>query len=137
MLNNAAISRLWRQHGMLVLALLAVFMLMAMPHVAHAATETGNKELPFEEPLSKLINAIRGPVAFAISLLGIIGAGAALIFGGEMSGFMRTMVFLVLVISIIANATNLIHMVGGEGALISEGQAIHVRWALLSARGIG
>jgi type IV secretion system protein TrbC len=137
MFNNAAISKFWRQYGMLVLALCLIALLMAMPHVAHAATATGDNALPFEKPLEKLRNTIKGPVAFSISLLGIIGAGAALIFGGEMSGFMRTMVFLVLVISIITNASNLIEMVGGDGATIAQNTILHIRSSLLAARGIG
>jgi type IV secretion system protein TrbC len=137
MFNNAAISRFWRQYGMLVVALCVVFVFLVMPHVAHAATAEGKGDLPFETPLKKLQDAIKGPVAFSISLLGIIGAGAALIFGGEMSGFMRTMVFLVLVISIITNATQLINMVGGDGATIAQGTIFHIRSTLLATRGIG
>jgi type IV secretion system protein TrbC len=134
MFNNAAISHFLRQYGMLVLMLCVVIILMAMPHVAHATESQG---LPFEGPLEKLKKSIQGPVAFAISLIGIIGAGAALIFGGEMSGFMRTMVFLVLVISIITNASNLVEMIGGSAATIADSASLHLRSVALSMRGMG
>jgi type IV secretion system protein TrbC len=137
MFNVTSIQRLWNKHGALFVVLCVLFVLMAMPHVAHAATDQGGTGLPFEVPLQKLRDSIKGPVAFAISLIGIISAGAVLIFGGEMSGFLRTMVFLVLVIAIITNASNLISTIGGEGALIANDSLLHARNALLSNRGMG
>jgi type IV secretion system protein TrbC len=137
MFNNTSFSRLWDRYGMHVLMLFAVLVLFLMPHVAHAVSETGSKDLPFEEPLTKLTDSIKGPVAFSISLIGIVAAGAVLIFGGEMSGFLRTMVFLVLVIAIIVNASNIITMVGGDGALIAHSAMPLVKSSLSAVRGIG
>ena len=96
-----------------------VSMLILMPDLAHAS-ETGAGDLPFEKPLKQLTDSIKGPVAFSISLIGIVAAGAVLIFGGEMSGFLRTLVFLVLVIAIIVNASGLIGMMSSDGALVAS-----------------
>jgi type IV secretion system protein VirB2 len=103
--------------GRLVLLAL-VLSLLSLPTLALANATGGG--LPYEDGLKKLTESIKGPVAFAISLIGIVAAGAALIFGGEMSGFLRTMIFLVLVIAIIVNASNLISFVGGDSALVAD-----------------
>jgi type IV secretion system protein VirB2 len=54
----------------------------------------------------------------AISLIAIIAAGAALIFGGDMTGFMRTAVYLVLVLGIIVSASNLLEALYSSSATL-------------------
>src|ERR1700687_3689635 len=49
-------------------------------HSAHAAT--GGAGLPWETPLTTLSNSVTGPVAYCVSLIGIVGAGGILIFAG-------------------------------------------------------
>ena len=128
--NTSLMHFLRKQLGLLfMLAIVAV--LVAMPDLAHAAVDPGDgagaDALPFEGPLAKLTKSLSGPVAFGLSLVGIIAAGAVLIFGGEMSGFLRTLVFLVLVIAVIVNAKGLIGIMSGEGAAIAahvEGKAL-------------
>jgi len=110
--------------GRLVLLAL-VLALLSLPTLALANAAGGG--LPYEDGLKKLTDSIKGPVAFAISLIGIVAAGAALIFGGEMSGFLRTMIFLVLVIAIIVNASNLISFVGGDGALVTDVLSLRIQ----------
>jgi len=89
-------SRAWR---LLALALV----LFVLPAVAMA-----NGGLPYEDGMSKLVDSITGPVAFGISVIGVVAAGAMLIFGGDMNGFMRSIVFLVLVIGLIVSATSIL-----------------------------
>jgi type IV secretion system protein TrbC len=108
----------------------AVCVLLLLPDMAHATSTT---DLPFATALDKVREAIKGPVAFTVSLIGIVAAGAVLIFGGEMSGFLRTLVFLVLVIAIIVNAGNLVQMLGGDAALI----AAQVEQSVSAIRGAG
>jgi len=83
--------------------------LFGIPDIAMAEAN-----LPYEGGLTKFQESLEGPVPFAISLVGIVACGAMLIFGGEISGFMRTMVFLVLVISIIVQAGNIVELMGGK-----------------------
>lgn len=104
--------------AMLILVLIAALVLL--PALAQATDTITKGGLPYEEPLQKLTKSIRGPVAFGISLIGIVAAGAVLIFGGEMSGFLRTLVFLILIIAIIVNAAGMITLIGGDAATIGH-----------------
>jgi len=83
--------------------------------LTYASTTTG---LPWESPLETIKQSITGPVAFGISLLGIVAAGAGLIWGGELSGFIKTMIYIVLVIAIIISGTNIMNMFSAKGLLI-------------------
>ncbi|WP_413624693.1 TrbC/VirB2 family protein [Luteibacter sp. Lutesp34] len=85
-------------------------LLIATPELAQAYEMPGGGGLPYESGLKSLRESMRGPVPFVISLAGIVGCGAMLIFGGEISGFMRTMVFIVLVVAVILQAENLMGM---------------------------
>ena len=93
-----------------------LLLLLLMPDQAHASTAgTG---LEWESPLKKISDSIRGPVAFAIALLGVIGCGATLIWGGEINEFIRRMIMVVLVISIILGAADLLSTLFTTGAVI-------------------
>ena len=93
---------------LLTLALLA-------PVAAHAATGGGG--LPWETPLQTLSNSISGPVAYGLSLIGLVVSGGVLIFmGGELNHFARVVV---LVISFIIAGKNTMSTFGwGGGAEI-------------------
>ncbi|HLN25025.1 MAG TPA: TrbC/VirB2 family protein [Patescibacteria group bacterium] len=102
---------------LLLAAVVAVLMVAATdPALASAA---GGPGLPWEAPLTTLSNSIKGPVAFAISLLGIIVCGALLIWGGEISEFMRRSVMLVLVIALLVLATNVLSTLFATAAVVS------------------
>ena len=73
-----------------------------------AAASTGGSSLPWEGPLQTIANSITGPVAYAISLMGIVVAGAMLVWGGEINEFARRIIMLVLVISLIVFSTQLL-----------------------------
>ena len=96
--------------GVIVIALLA-------PDVAWAAS-SGGGGLPWETPLQTLRDSITGPVAYAISLMGVVAAGAALVFGGEINDFIRRIIVLVLVISLIIFSTNILSTLFNAGAVI-------------------
>lgn len=89
--------------------LLVILCISLAPAIAFASQ--GDGPLPFEGPLNTLKDSITGPFAFVVSIIGIVAAGAMLIFGGDMSGFMRTLVFLVLVIAVIVGASNMMEKV--------------------------
>ena len=93
--------------------------LVLAPLTAHAATGGGG--LPWEAPLTTLSNSITGPVAYGISIIGLVAAGGVLIFaGGELNHFTRTVVLIVLVISLIIAAKNTMSAFGwGSGAEIT------------------
>ena len=81
------------------------------------ATTTGG-ELPWEEPLSTLTDSFTGPVALAISLVGIVVAGGMLIFGGELGEFTRRMVMIIFVIALLVGASALLTALFGATAAV-------------------
>lgn len=100
----------------ILVVLVALIVLAALdPAFASAA---GGPGLPWEAPLTTLTNSIRGPVAFAISLLGIIVCGALLIWGGEISEFVRRSVMLVLVIALLVLSTNVLSGLFATAAVV-------------------
>jgi type IV secretory pathway VirB2 component (pilin) len=91
---------------------------------AHAAT--GGAGLPWETPLTTLSNSVTGPVAYAVSLIGVVGAGGILIFaGGHVNEFLRAIFFCVLVISFIIAAKNTLTAFGfAAGATVSQTEEV-------------
>jgi len=75
---------------------IANFAMLVLLLVSGSAFADGSGiRLPYEDGLDALMTSMEGPVPFAISLIGIVACGAMLIFGGEISGFMRTMIFII------------------------------------------
>ena len=107
-----------RIFGGVFAALVVAAAFLAVADTAFASSTTG-PGMPWETGLSKLQESITGPVAMAISLIAIIAAGAALIFGGDMTGFMRTTVYIVLVLGIIISASGLLKSLFGVSAYIT------------------
>ena len=89
-----------------MLILILVSLTLVLPEIAVAAT--GGGSLPWETPLQTLRDSITGPVAYAVSLMGIVVAGAMLVWGGEINEFVRRMIMLILVISLIIFASNIL-----------------------------
>jgi len=80
---------------------------------------TAGAGLPWEAPLQTISRSIQGPVAYGISLLSLIGCGGTLVWGGEINEFLRKGILLVLVISIIVFATNMMtSLFNTNGAVI-------------------
>ena len=107
----------------LLCKLLLVLTLLLPAAAAHAAT--GGGSLPWETPLQTLSNSISGPVAYGLSLIGLVVAGGVLIFlGGELNHFARVAVQVVLVISLIIAGKNTMSAFGwGAGAQIGSEEA--------------
>lgn len=99
------------------LALLCAFILLTPQH-AFASTGTGGS-LPYESWLTSLQNSVTGPVAFTLSIVGIVIAGGVLIFGGDLNGFFRTLIFLVLVMALLVGAQNMMSSFFGKGAVLA------------------
>ncbi|WP_442764039.1 conjugal transfer system pilin TrbC [Malikia spinosa] len=97
---------------------LLVLFLLAPQH-AFASEGTGGS-LPYESWLTNLRNSVTGPVAFALSIIGIVVAGGILIFGGELNGFFRTLIFIVLVMALLVGAQNMMGTFFGRGAEIAD-----------------
>jgi type IV secretory pathway VirB2 component (pilin) len=98
---------------------LVVAILLVAPHHAFASEGTGGS-LPYETWLTTLRNSVTGPVAFALSITGIVIAGGTLIFGGDLNGFFRTMIFVTLVMALLVGAQNMMSSFFGRGAEIES-----------------
>jgi type IV secretion system protein TrbC len=98
-------------------ACLVALALTALPDLAHASS-TSSSGLEWETPLQTVRNSITGPVAYAVSLLGIVVTGIALVFGGEINEFVRRIIMLVLVISLILFASQMLSTLFNSGAVI-------------------
>lgn len=96
--------------------LLAVLALL--PQHANAAEGAGGA-LPYEGWLVALRTSVTGPVAFALAIIGIVIAGGVLIFGGDLNGFFRTLMFIVLVMAFLVGAQNMMAGFFGRGAEIA------------------
>jgi type IV secretion system protein VirB2 len=86
------------------MASLTVFYLA--PGLAEAGT--GGGSLPWETPLEAIRDSVTGPVAYAMSLMGIVVAGAMLVWGGEIGDFVRRIIMLTLAISLIVFSANIL-----------------------------
>lgn len=98
-----------------VFAVLA-FAAMFVPDHAWAST-SGGGGLPWEPALTKVATSLTGPVAYAISLIGVVVTGAMLLFGGEINEFARRIIMLVMVIALLVSATNILSSLFATGAV--------------------
>lgn len=98
----------WKTSYTLFLCLLGLFIIF--PDLAHASSDSG---MPWEGPLQKIVDSVTGPVAFGISVLGIVVAGLGLAFGGQLDGFIQKIAILSLVISLIVFAVNAMSSIFG------------------------
>lgn len=84
----------------------ALFICLAVSTEVLAAPGEGGR-LPYETWLNDLRASATGPVAFAFGIIGIVVAGGILIFGGDLNGFFRTMLVVVLVMALLVTANTI------------------------------
>ena len=102
---------------------MVLVLVLLLVHPAWGSEGTGGS-LPYESWLTNLRNSVTGPVAFALSIIGIVIAGGVLIFGGDLNGFFRTLIFLVLVMALLVGAQNVMGQFFGRGAeIVAWGQS--------------
>lgn len=104
------------KYSALIIAL-ALVLAAAPDALASAGSGAG---LPFESWLQSLESSATGPVAFSISGIGIVVCGFTLVLGGDLPGFFRQFIFLVLVMAVILCAANIKAQFFGKGSLISH-----------------
>ena len=90
--------------------------------IAYASDVSTSQSLPYEDWLKILSNSLSGPAAFSIALIGIFSCGATLIFtGGEIGHFMRSFIYIILVMTMLIGANGLISNFF-NGAVVSQRQ---------------
>jgi type IV secretion system protein VirB2 len=102
----------------LMTAAIVAALILSIADSAYASAGGGGG-LPYESALAKLQHSATGPVAFGLSIVGIVVGGGTLIFGGDLSGFFRTMFVLTLVIGILVSSANVLQGLFGAGATIA------------------
>lgn len=105
--------------NMLTLSAVIVFVAFLAQSPDAAASAGSGGSLPYESWLDSVQKSVTGPVAFALSIIGIVVAGGVLIFGGELNAFFRTLIFIVLVMALIVGAQNMMSGLFGRGAEIA------------------
>jgi len=97
---------------------LFLFLMAAASHSAFAST--GSAGLPWETPLATVKDSLTGPVALGISTCALFACGATLVFGGEMTEFVKRGLYAVLATSfIVGGASFMTTVFGFSGAHIS------------------
>ena len=110
-----------------LLKLAALIVLISVFKDALAAdTASGSSVLPYETWLKTIQKSLTGPVAFSVSLIGIVSCGATLIFtGGEMGRFMRSIVYLVMVMTLLVGANTLMSSLFNGATTVSNEIALN------------
>ena len=118
---QASFSRLFsiNRATMLFIGATLLFALFLLSPQHAVAAEGPGGALPYEGWLTNLRTSVTGPVAFALSMIGLVVAGGVLIFGGDLNGFFRTLIFLVLVMALLVGAQNVMGTFFGRGAEIA------------------
>ena len=92
-----------------------VAFLTALP--AQAATGGGGN-LPWEGPLSTIQQSLTGPVSTAIAVIALFAAGAALVFGDEMSNFVKRVLIGVMALALLIAGSHFLTGIGLSGYTI-------------------
>jgi len=111
--------RRFLKHAVVYVALATLLALILLTPLQALASEGTGGSLPYEGWLTNLRNSVTGPVAFALSIIGIVIAGGVLIFGGDLNGFFRTLIFIVLVMALLVGAQNMMSNFFGRGAEVA------------------
>ena len=107
-----------RQQWLIVGAFLILAVFLLSPDYAFASS-MGGGGLPYETWLNRLRESATGPIAYTVAIIGIIGAGTGLIFGGEINGFLKSICFIVLVMALLVGANAMMSSLFGRGAEIT------------------
>ncbi len=97
---------------------------VSLPHLALASSASSGGGLPYESFLKNVTSSISGPVAYAIALLGVAGAGGTLILGGDLNGLLRALILLVCFTALLISAPALLTAISGAGAVVALAPAI-------------
>lgn len=89
---------------------------LVMTGAAHAATGGGG--MPWEGPLTAVMDSITGPVARIVAILIIVATGLTLAFGDVGQGFKKLLQILFGLAIAFAAASFFLPLVGGGGAVI-------------------
>ncbi len=91
---------------------------LVLTGAAHAATGGTGGAMPWEGPLTAVMDSITGPVARIIAILIIVATGLTLAFGDVGQGFKKLIQILFGLAIAFAAASFFLPLVGGGGAVL-------------------
>jgi type IV secretion system protein VirB2 len=97
------------------LFLVILFGLFIATGISEAGTST---DMPWESPLNTISSSLTGPVAQSLCLIMVVVAVGVLIFGGDLSGWARSVTFMTLAAGILGGAPKFLGLIGITGAVI-------------------
>lgn len=101
-------------------------LIFTLSATAAYASDTQGGSLPYESWLRTLQQSLTGPVAFSVSLIGIVSCGATLILaGGEINKFMRSLIYIILVMTLLVGANSLMTRFF-NGAVIAANNTVNL-----------
>ena len=100
----------------------ASLFVLALASVAFACI-TGS--FSYEKVLTQFSDSISGPVAVSVCIIGLAAGGFAMIFGGDLQGWLKTLLFCVFIIGCIAGAAAIVQKLGLTGASIIVSSALN------------
>ncbi len=74
--------------------------------------------MPWDGGLTVLQQNLSGPTAGVISIIALFGAGAALVFGGEMNDFVKRLIYAIIAVALLVGGNAFLTSVGLLGAVI-------------------
>jgi len=95
---------------------------LLLPNVALAAT--GGGKLPWSSALSTLRDDLTGPTAFSIAVVAAFAAILAYSFSHEMSGWVKAILLVTILMSALTGIVNIAAALGITGAVFTPGDAI-------------
>jgi type IV secretion system protein VirB2 len=103
--------------GMMLFGCLSTVSAFASSNVNNA-TESNIQEL--SGPIAAIQSTIQGPIAMSIGVVALAAAGAMLVFGGEISDFVKRLVYVGCAVALTVSASSILYSLftNTSGALI-------------------
>lgn len=98
--------------------ILSLFCLLLLA-VDSALASTGAQGFEYESALEDFASSITGPVAFFVSIIAMAASGFGIVFGGELTGWIKIACGIICMVGFIVFSTNIFQtLYGVSGALI-------------------
>jgi type IV secretion system protein VirB2 len=120
-MNESSLSPLGaRLRASLPMLMLLAFACVILFHPSLALASSTGESMPWDSPLTKVLNSVTGPVAFVFSVIALVAFGCALLFGSDLNAFVRGLLVLMMIISVVVFAKNMAASVFGIGAVATS-----------------
>ncbi|WP_434716389.1 TrbC/VirB2 family protein [Paraburkholderia sp. A3RO-2L] len=100
-MNRFSISRI---------AKLQIALLIGLYAYAASSFATG-VTMPWDSPMCSIATALTGKAAFAIAVASFFGAGAKMVWGEELTGMTKTLLSIVMAISLLIGGASVVKMI--------------------------